>query len=315
MKPKIFVALSTFAQHGDEPLKVLRESGFDYSLNSLGRRLSREEVIELGKDADGIVAGVEPYDDYVLDNLPKLYCISRCGSGLDNISLKKAEEKSIKIFNTPDVVVQPVAEFTVGLILDLLKKITFHTLLLKSRKWQKESGSLLAGKKIGILGLGRIGKRVAEILSRLQAEVYGADIFPDTEWAEKTGVKIVSTEELLETVDVLSIHLSHQEDHPFQLGEKEISLMKTGAQLINVSRGQFVDEQALCRALSEGKLAGAALDVFSEEPYTGKLCEIDRVILTPHIATLTEESRLQMEVEATTKLVDFIKFQAKVKKT
>lgn len=306
MSPKIFVALSTFAEHGKEPLNLLKDCGFSFAINLLGRRLTREEIVEMGKDAEGIIAGVEPYDDDVLDNLPRLRCISRCGAGIDNISLERAKEKSIAILNTPDVVIQPVAEFTIALIFDLLKKISYHDALLKSKQWEKESGGLLVGKRIGILGLGRIGRRVAEILHQLGAEVYGADLLPDNSWALKNGVKIVTTEELLATSDILSIHLSFKEDALFLLGEKEIARMKRGAKVVNVSRGQFVDEKALYKALTRGYLSGAALDVFCEEPYSGRLCELDNVVLTPHIATLTEESRTQMEVEATANLINFL---------
>lgn len=304
MKPKILVALSTFAEFGDAPVKLLDESGVDYSLNASGRRLIREEVIEMGKDCDGIIAGVELYDDYVLDHLPKLRCISRCGVGIDNISLEKAKEKGIVIRNTPDVVILPVVELTIGMIFDLIRKLSYHTQLLRSKQWKKKAGALLSGKKVGVLGLGKIGKRVAEVLTKLDADVYGADLFPDQQWATKNGIKIVSNELLLQECDIISIHVSILENNKFVLGKKEIESMKQGAFVINVSRGEVIDEQALYNALKSNRLGGAALDVFREEPYNGPLCELDNVVLTPHIATLTKESRFQMEVEAVKNLLD-----------
>ncbi len=306
MNSKIFVALSTFAEQGDAPLKLLQESGHPFTVNPLGKRLSPQELIELGKDCEGVIAGLEPYNDYVLENMPKLRCISRCGVGIDNISLNVARQKGIAVCNTPEVVVQPVAELTVAMIFDLLRNLTVHTQLLKSKKWEKKTGGLLQGRKVGILGLGRIGKKVAEILKILEADVYGTDIIADRPWAQSFGVKIVSLEELLKTCAILSIHLSSVEHKPFQLGEKEISMMKPGALVVNVARGNFVDEKALYDALKEGRLAGAALDVFSQEPYVGPLCDLDNVVLTPHVATLTEESRGQMEFEATKNLIDFL---------
>lgn len=306
MNNRIFVALSTFAEHGEEPLELLAGSGFIYKVNSLGRRLLREEVIEMGRDCQGIIAGLEPYDKYVLDNLPELKCISRCGVGIDNISLNTARQRNIEVFNTPDVVIQPVAELTVAMIFDLLRELTFQTNLLKSGRWEKRTGSLLKGKKVGILGLGRIGRRTAEILSNLSAEVSATDIVPDREWAKHAGVRIVSLDELLGGSDILSLHLSFSENNPFCLGDKEIALMKNKAMVVNVSRGNFVDEDALYNALREKRLAGAALDVFRDEPYGGKLCELDNVVLTPHIATLTKESRLQMEIESTKNLINFL---------
>lgn len=305
MKPKILVALSTFAEFGDAPLKLLDESGVQYSVNTLGRRLGREEIIEMGRDCEGIVAGVEPYDDYVLDRLPKLRCISRCGVGIDNISLEKAREKGIVVRNTPDVVVLPVVELTIAMIFDLLRRLSYHTTLLRSRKWEKQAGNLLAGKKVGIIGLGRIGKKVAETLTKLNADVYGADLFPDQEWAEKTGVKITSTELLLKTCEIVSIHVSVLDDRRFVLGKKELESMREGSFVINVARGEIIDEKALYDALQSNHLGGAALDVFPQEPYDGPLCDLDNVVLTPHVATLTRESRVQMETEAVENLLRF----------
>jgi D-3-phosphoglycerate dehydrogenase len=193
------------------------------------------------------------------------------------------------------------------MIFDLLRKLTYHTTLLRSKRWEKVPGFLLAGKKVGIMGLGRIGKKVGEIMIKLDADVYGMDLIPDTKWADSLGMKIVPFDDLLRQSDILSIHLSTIKDKPLYLGEKEIRSMKRGAILINTARGQMVDETALYNALKDGHLDGAALDVFPEEPYKGKLCELDNIILTPHVATLTKESRIQMEVEATLNLINFLK--------
>lgn len=311
MSEEIFVALSTFAEYGDAPLRLLKDSGIHFSCNQSGKRLNREDVILFGKEATGIIAGVEPYDEHVLNHLPRLKCISRCGVGIDNIDVKVAKNKGIAIRNTPDVVIQPVVEHTVALIFDLLRKITYHSTLLKSKKWKKSAGNLLIGKKIGILGLGRIGKKVAEVMVKLGCEVYGTDIKPDMDWAETTGVNIVSLQELLPISDILSLHLSSDKDKPLQFGESEFSIMKRGAFLINVARGHFIDEGALYNTLRDGHLEGAALDVFPEEPYYGKLCELDNIVMTPHIATLTKESRLQMEIEAVQNMIDYLQISSK----
>lgn len=305
MKHSVFVALSTFADTGQEPLRLLQESGLRFVLNPHGRRLTGPEVVQLGKDAEGIVAGVEPYDRAVIDQLPRLRCISRCGVGTDNIDLEVALKRGIEIRNTPCVVIQPVAEFTLALMFDLLKNISYNSSMLKSGRWEKKAGRLLSDKTIGILGLGRIGCRVAEMLRRWDVKVCGSDVSPDRIWAAQQGVALVSVEELLRLSDVLCIHLSMLKDHPFRLGDAEISSMKAGAYVVNVSRGQVVDESALYRALKSGRLGGAALDVFAEEPYTGPLAELENVVLTPHMATLTQESRVQMEMEAIQNIIDF----------
>ncbi|MDO8571550.1 MAG: NAD(P)-dependent oxidoreductase [bacterium] len=304
---KILVALSTFGEYGEKPIRLLEESGFFYLINPLKKRLVKEEIIAMGKDCEGIIAGVEPYDEDALNHLSKLRCISRCGVGIENIALQKAREMGITVLNTPDVVVQPVVELTIAMIFDLLRKISYHTALMKVRRWEKKAGHLLMGRKIGIIGLGRIGKRVAEVLKIFGAHVSGYDPFPDKQWANTNGIEIFSCEQIIRESDILSLHLSVIPGSPFRLGEQEIQSMKKGAMIVNVARGEFIDEDALYTALRDGHLAGAALDVFPEEPYRGKLCELDNVVLTPHCATLTEESRLQMEVESTANLIEFLK--------
>jgi D-3-phosphoglycerate dehydrogenase len=301
--PKVLVALSTFAEYGQEPLDLLRKSGFSFVLNSSGQRLKEEEILVLAKDCDGIVAGVEPYTSQVLAELPQLKCISRCGVGTDNVDKLKAKELGIKICNTPDPVVQPVAELTVGMMLDLLRQITWHTNSMREQKWQKKGGRNLQGCVVGLVGLGRIGRKVAEILKSFDARIVGFDPHPDQSWAKVNGVELVSYDNLLQSADIVSLHLSIEKTSSFILGEKEIWMMKPGSILINVARGEFVDENALYKALYDGHLSGAGLDVFAKEPYAGKLCSLENILLTPHVATLTRESRLEMEKQAVENLL------------
>ncbi len=303
MNHKFAVTLSTFAQYDKAPRELLMD--LDCVFNKTGKRLNREEVVELCQGCDGVIAGVEPYDDYVLDNLPKLRCISRCGVGIDNIDLKKAKAKGVVIKNTPDVVTLPVAELTVGMIFDLLRKLSYFTQMMRSRQWKKVGGGLLSGRKVGVLGLGRIGRKVSQMLVGLGAVVYGADICPDVSWADQNKVQIVSKEVILRDCDVITIHIASQKIDGYVIGKQEIEKMKKGALLINTSRGKFIDEVALYEALKADNLGGAALDVYSSEPYDGLLCDLDNVVLTPHIATLTRESRTQMEIEAVKNVFDF----------
>jgi D-3-phosphoglycerate dehydrogenase len=304
-KPKILVALSTFAEYGKKPLVLLKESGYPFVLNPSGERLTAQGIIKLGADCQGIVAGVEPYTSQVLSELPKLKCISRCGVGIDNIDLIKTRKLGIKVFNTPDPVAVPVAELTIGMILDLLRKITWHTVSLRNQKWQKKGGQNLAGKTVGIIGLGRIGKKVAELLKSFDVRLIAADPYPDVKWARKHNVEMVPIKNLLKASDIVTLHLKSDKDSPFILGKKEIRLMKKGALLLNLARGEMVHEQALYDALKQGHLAGAGLDVFVQEPYSGKLSSLDNVIMTPHIATLTKESRLEMETQAVENLLAY----------
>lgn len=304
MSLRIFIALSTFADYDSAPLDLLRRSPFEVVLNPLRRRLTRDEVVELAAGAVGVVAGVEPYDAGVIERLPALRCISRCGAGTDNIALDAAARRGIIVCNTPAVVIEPVAELTVGMMLDLLRGLSMHTVWMRARRWEKRAGRLLAGSTVGIIGLGRIGRRVSELVLAFGGGVIGADPAADPAWADARGVEIVGLDDLLARADIVSLHLSIRPDAPFRVDAGVIARMRRGALLINVARGTLVDEDALYRALIDGRLGGAALDVFPEEPYRGALCDLENVVLTPHLATLTVESRTTMELEAARNLLD-----------
>jgi D-3-phosphoglycerate dehydrogenase len=306
MKNKIFVALSTFAENGNEPIEILKSSKIDYFINSLGRRITADEILKMSSDATGIIAGVEPYTRDVLSNLPNLKCISRVGTGIDNIDQDFAKSRGIEIRNTPDAVVQPVLELVLAMIFDLLRKTTLHTSLIKSKKWEKHVGNLLYSKTVGILGTGRIGKRISEVLTMLGANVIAYDFFPDNKWANSNRVRYTSYKTLLKESDIISLHISPNGNKKPIICKKEINQMKSGVIIINTSRGQFIDENALFDGLSTKKIGGAGLDVYINEPYDGDLIKFDNVVLTPHVATLTKESRNEMETQATKNLLEVL---------
>jgi D-3-phosphoglycerate dehydrogenase len=292
---------------GDRPVRLLKEAGNQVIINPFGRKMTPAEVVSLGKDCVGIIAGVELLNAGVLKALPYLRCISRCGSGIDNIDLEKAKAFKIAVRNTPEGPTRAVAELTVGVILDILRKISFRDREMRRGQWNKEMGYLLQGKKIGILGLGRIGRAVAELLLKLGAKVAGSDIKPDKRWFKKNKIPLLAFRKLLKQSEVISIHISGPQNSKYLIGQREINSLKKGAYLVNLSRGGIIDEQALYQALKKGRLAGAALDVFEEEPYTGPLRQLDNIILTPHIGSYASESRLEMEIEAVKNLLGALK--------
>ena len=319
---KIAITTTSFGEYESKPLEFLRKKGFEVILNPYRRKLKNSELIELCKDAVGIIAGTETLDAEVLQRLTQssplspqssLKVISRCGVGLDNVDYKAAKRLGIKVFNTPDALTLAVAELTVGLILNLLRKINQMDISIKHSKWEKLMGNLLSGKIVGIIGFGRIGRKVTELLKPFGCEIRYYDIekelrdlgikgFRDLgiEGLRDKDYKRVELVELLKTSDIISIHVSSKEQI---IGENEIRMMKKGAWLVNVSRGGVVDENALYRALKERYLAGAALDVFEQEPYTGPLQELNNVILTPHIGSYALEARIEMERQAVENLL------------
>jgi len=281
-------------------LKLLKDSGYDVVLNSKGRHLDSGELVRIGKDAVGIIAGTEKLDRPVLEKLPRLKVLSRIGIGMDNVDLETSQRLGIRTFNTPSAPVQAVAELTVALMLDLLRLVRWSDHDLRHGIWKKRMGENLKGKKIGIVGFGRIGRRVLELLSPFGVEI----AFHDTdEKVKHASIPKITMTELLRWADIVTLHSPATENGSPLLGNKEIKMMKKGSWLVNVARGSLVNEEALISALESGHLKGAALDVFREEPYRGRLTRFDNVILTPHIGSHSRESRCQMELDAVKNLI------------
>jgi D-3-phosphoglycerate dehydrogenase len=294
---KIAITTTTFGEYDNSQLELCQKKGFEVVLNPYRRKVSSDELVELAKDAVGIIAGTEQMTEDIILKLPDLKVISRCGAGLDNVDLEAAKRRRIKTLNTPDAPVLAVAELTVLLILSLLRKVCQMDRELHEEQWQKRMGSLLCGKKIGIKGFGRVGKKVAELLSPFGCEIAYADPFVEN---GLLGLNCLSLEDLFSWADIITVHVSVSEK---LIGEREFQLMKKGAYIINTSRGGVIDELVLYKYLTNGYLSGAALDVFEREPYTGPLKELDNVILTPHIGSYAKEARIEMERQAVENLL------------
>jgi len=300
----IYIALSTFAEFGNKPIDILESKNFSILRNLTKKRLNQSQIIEQAENADGIIAGVEPYTKSVIDKLPNLKCISRAGVGVDNIDLEYAKYKNIVIRNTPLEVITPVLELTLSMIFGLLRKTGQQTQLLKSGHWKKLNGSNLFEKKVGVIGTGRIGKKVAECLKYLGSEVLLCDLKEDVKWSQSMNLKYYDLNEIIKSCDIITLH-SSADINDSLIKEEDIKKMKKGSIIINTSRGELIEESALIYGLENNILSGVGLDVYPEEPYSGRLVDYDNIILTPHVATLTTESRLKMEIKAVENIVEF----------
>ncbi len=303
--PTVYVALQQFCEMDDRPRRLLLEAGCEVRQNTLGRRLRREDLLDALREADAVLAGVEPYDAELLAALPRLRCISRCGAGIDSIDLEAARRLGIAVYTTPDEVVEPVAQMTVGMILALARNLPLHVREAGDGLWKKRTGVLLSEWTIGVVGFGRIGRRVGELLKPFGPRVLvhdpalSAGDLPD-------GVEWKDLPSLLAGADLVSLHAGRPATGGPLLGRRELQLMKPGSLLVNTARGFLVDEAALEEALQSGRLAGAALDVFQEEPYTGPLARLPQVLCTPHVASLTRASRAQMELRAARHILEHV---------
>lgn len=295
--PKILLAPSSFADADPAPLQTLLQKGCEVVKNPYGRKLTKDELLKLLMNVDGIISGLETIDREVFRQ-SALKVISRCGSGLSNIDLKAAQEFGVKIYSVPDGPVEAVAELTIGALLSLLRHVAPMNADLHAGKWTKMTGVQLQGKTVLIIGFGRIGRRVAELLKPFHVRILAVDPHSNIQF---DGVTKVDLKTGLQEADVITFHSSGEDEI---LGEKEFGWIKPGAFLLNVARGKLVNETSLVKALDGKKIAGAWLDCFATEPYQGSLTKYSQVILTPHIGSYTRECRKKMEMDAVSNLLN-----------
>lgn len=295
---KFLITTSSFNLETPE-IKALEAAGYEPVLNPYKRRLSEEEVAELlTPEIVGMIAGVEPLTKSVLDGAQNLRAIARCGIGMDSVDIEAANANNIAVTNTPDAPTKAVAELAVGLMLDCLRFAPLQDRSIRAGEWVRPMGGLLGARTVGLIGFGRIGRKVAEYVRGFGAKVIAYD--PYATGAEE----LVSFDELLEQADIISLHIPYSDENKHLIDEKALSKMKKGAVLINTARGGLVDEQALLSALKSEHLSAAALDVFEQEPYKGALCEIENVILTAHVGSYAKESRIEQETLAAKNLLE-----------
>lgn len=299
----VYISTSSFGEYDKTPLDLLEKHGIRYTLNPRGRALTVAECMSDYPGMDGLVAGTEKLGGELFERCPQLKVISRVGAGTDNVDRAAAEARGIQLFATPDAPSLAVAELTMGLLLDTARGIARADRLMRMGKWKKEMGSGVRGKTLGIVGLGRIGKRVASLARAFGMACLAFDLQPDLDFCREQGIEVLPLDELLSRADYVSVHLPAVPQNHNLIAAPQLARMKSHAVLINTSRGELVDEAALLEALQAGRIRGAALDVFKEEPYRGPLLELDNVVLTPHIGSYSKETRIEMETQAVVHLL------------
>lgn len=302
---KVQITTSSFDLNNFVESELLASANIEIALNPMKSRLTESQVTELlNDDVVGMIAGLEPLNESVLRNAKALKIIVRCGTGLDSVDLDVARELGIDVFNTPNAPARAVAELTIGHMLNALRHISATDHSLREGSWNPTMGSLLGTKKVGLIGFGRIGKMVSELLLAFGASVQAFDPMAS---AKSPQVEMCDLNTLLLTSDIVSLHVPYSTSTHHLINAEALSLMKPQSILVNISRGGLIDEDALFHALTTNKVAGAALDCFEIEPYTGPLRTLPNVCSTSHMGSYARETRDQMEIEASTALVMALK--------
>ena len=262
-------------------------------------------------DADALVVrSAVQVDDALMEQAPKLRVIGRAGVGVDNIDADAATRRGIVVMNTPGANAVAVAELTIALMLALARKLPAANTTMHAGKWEKKSlqGAELRGKTLGILGLGRIGLEVAKRARGFGLEIMGCDPFVSAAVARENGIKLVTLEELIAGADYITLHVGLTPQTTGVINAKTLAAMKKGVRIIICARGELVDDAALVAALKSGQVAGAALDVFVEEPAKNTpYAELENVILTPHIAGSTAEAQEAVGIQIACQVREYLK--------
>lgn len=264
--------------------------------NPTGKPLTSAEVAQLLPGIDGYIAGLDGIDANALKSADRLKVIARYGVGFDNVDLATAREKGIVVTNTPGANSVSVAELALGLMLALARQIPEAVEAVHQGKWPRYSGVSLEGKTVGILGLGAIGKQLARRLCGFDCKIVAYDPFADAAYAQDNHIELATMDEVIEQADFVSLHLPLLPETRQIVNDTFLNKMKKGSFLINTSRGEAIDEDALLKALQSGHLKGAGLDAFTVEPPDPKnpLLALPQVVVTPHLGAQTDGATSNM---------------------
>ena len=307
MKEKRKIVIATASWHQDE-VRMMEEAGATVKIiPDKADDFYRSEI----NSADGLVVGLPPVTRQLMENSPRLMIVARHGVGYDNVDVKAAADLGIVVTNTPGVNSDAVAEFTYGLLLAFIRQIPHSWELMRGGGWRKPQNLEavdIRGKTLGIIGLGRIGGRVSKIGNAFGLKVLACDPYITEQEFKTAGAQRVSREEAIRQADYLTLHTPLSDETRKMIGAREFSMMKKTALLINTSRGEVVDEDALIEAAEKGTIAGAALDVFKDEPPKDKrIASHPRIMVTAHLAGLTQEAMYRTFIAAATQVVHALK--------
>lgn len=305
---KVLITTVPFGDKNDLPIRQLEAAGIEYLINPLGRKLKEHELAEMVGDFEVLIAGTEVISEKVMANAPRLKMISRVGIGLDSVDLLAAERRGISVSYTPDAPAPAVAELTIGLMFSLIRSIHVASAQMHRGVWHRYFGRRIPDLTIGVVGAGRIGGRVLQHLASLGAgRLLVSDINPEAcQLPPSLPVEWVDKDVVFREADIVSLHVPLTAQTKNMVRREHLLQMKPDAMIINTARGGIINEDDLADVLESGHLSGAAVDVFCEEPYKGRLASIERCVLTSHMGSMSIDCRTRMEIEATEEAIRFL---------
>lgn len=307
---KLLITSPAFSNPHMKPLIDFAQRQADkVVLNPYGRTMTVEELKSVWDGVDAIVAGLEPYTPEVLAAAPStLKAICRFGVGYDTVDLASAKAQGIAVTNTPGTNSDAVADLAIGMMIAIARHIPQGDKSVRDGTWKRYTGLSMEGKKLGILGLGAIGKAVVKRATGFSMDIYAYDPYFNEEFAAQYGVKAATIDEIFSQCDYITLHLPVLPDTVNIVNREALAKMKPTAYLINAARGPLVNETDLYEALKEQKIMGAALDVYSEEPLKDSpLFQLDNIVVLPHIGGNTKEAAVAMGQLAIDNALDIIK--------
>ncbi len=296
MDIKVWSMSPSFGYFTKDGLEYLRSHGYEVDMIPQTAKLEEAEIAKTLCRYDAVIGGSLPLSAAVIKGAQQCKLIVQHGAGIDHIDVAAATERGIPVTNTPGVNKDSVAELTFGFFLSLARRIPFGDHSVRQGEWPKVVGSLLKGKTLGIIGMGKIGKAVANLGLGFGMKVIAYDIYKDEDFAQEYNVTYVSVDALVQQADFISLHVMLSESTRNLIDMHHLKMMKETAFLVNVARGGVVNEEDLYEALSKKMIAGAALDVLAQEPPPKdlKLGKLDNVILTPHMGGYAVEVSRQI---------------------
>ena len=289
--PRILVTPRSLTRGGDPALDALKAAGYELVFCTPGKAPGEEELASLLPGCVGWLAGVEKITEAVLAGAPALKVISRNGTGVDAIDLDACRRRGVAVVKADGANARGVAELTVGLILALLRSIPQSDARMKAGGWERRQGGEVEGRRLGVVGTGRIGKLVTRFALALDMSVTGHDAFPDAALGGTAGFRYAPLDDLLASADVVTLHCPPLPGGLPLIGRGELATMRKGSFLVNTARAGLVDADAVLAALESGHLGGYAVDAYDKEPpEPHPLYGHDKVITTPHIGAFTAES-------------------------